>query len=282
MEYLRGAGGKLSWQQIMLGLLLFPLLGGGLILYFSVRHSDWMIGLWVVVGSVAMVVLLIGLDIRSRRKPDLQPDLLASLVPSREIVQTGDAHFALKARQQGRAILLELLVQNVFDAPRAFDLSTQVVRGSDILAQAPPVRLELAGAGLSGARVSMPLGALDRPSDVAIVVSADTRGSGGRKVRFRRRSLMWKPPAAWMNVATAAQGGAIGGAISGFSKGSVRSSPHTTLTLTVQPDGTAPPADAQARVDTRPMWAPGEAADVPKLQAAARQFFDSPGPHARG
>jgi hypothetical protein len=281
MEYLRGGeGGKLSWQQIALGLLIFPLLGGVLGLFAAGRTSERMIGVYVLLGTAVAAALLIRSDRRAARRPDAQPDVLEGLVPADEIVETGDVHFALKAKPHGSVVVLELLVQNLFDAPRTFELQAELVSDADAAAPPlPPIELGVPGAGLSAVRVTIPLAATGQRREVAIAVVADTRGEGGRRVRFARRLTMWKPPPGWVKVATAAHGGAVGGLIHGFLKGSAAHSPATTLTVTVGPAAPAPP-DARVRVKSQPIWAPGDATDATGLRAQVREFFYPAKPRA--
>jgi hypothetical protein len=284
MEYLRGvSGGKLSWQQVMLGLLIFPLIGAVPLLFTQQRPSERMICVYVIAGTAATAALLIWSELHRRRKPDLQPDVLASVVPAGEIVETGDVHFALKARPYRSAIQLELLVQNLYDAPRTFDLKAEVVAPADAkTAGLVPIAVGVAGAGVSAARILIPLGPLRQRCDLAIAILADTRGGGGRKVRFRRRQLMWKPPAMWVKVATVGHGGAIGGIIQGL-KGTPVYTAATTLTVTVGPiaGATAAAPDLQPQIDTHPLWATGDSADERTLQARVREFFHSTVPPAR-
>lgn len=177
----------LSWQQVLV-VLLFLVAGGGALITFAVGVSD---SGRISAASVAVIAILaIGLlwfwHVKANKRPDLEPDVLATIVDPRDIYQVGTAHFAVVGNPDGR---VSVFVQNLYDTRTAFRLQLLPTKGRDLLsADIPSLDVSVPPSSVVEYAMALPLKAVTAHSSVRMAIEATARADGGRRVRFAQRT----------------------------------------------------------------------------------------------
>jgi len=226
------------------------------------------VGWGLIGGSLALIPLFTWFQIRRARRRDLQPDIMGLLFDTRQQVQIGDVQLWPEAKQLGPILRVRLVLQNITDGARAFDLDLPVRAGAEALADpAIPTHVEIGPAGVSVVRIDIPLQSDGKSRTVRLGFLAKVSGRGGKQVRFCDRPLMLQKP----SLLALAGGGLGGGFIGGFL------APHAgEAFLEIRTNGleTRQSSLTRSEVEVTSIWIAGDPVDEAKLGEAARTVLE--------
>lgn len=184
----------LTWQQGCAFLCsIVALVGAFLAFGADIEDALRNIGIWILLISVPSFIGLLTMHFIAHHRRDLEPDVLAQLVPPATIMQLGDSHFWLDAAQASDRLVLRLLIQNIRDGEGEMRLTLKAKSGRDILGIADAnMRVTLTGASLNALLIPIPLSPRTSHRVIEFQVSGSCK-STGTKVRFARRTAVTKP-----------------------------------------------------------------------------------------
>jgi len=206
----------LTWQQALAVVLAFAaLIFAGLAYGGNIEppvRRVGRIGLWSI---TAAIILLLGWHNRRSKRPDLMPDVLASVYGPDGLLQLGDVHVAVRSVQSGPWLVLRLVLQNLRDGLGFLELRLQARGtgallagggGGELLAGGvPTLSCDLPGGAVVEASVVLPLRPPAAPANVTLFVSGKFHGAG-RRVRFGRRHAVTERVKPAMTLAMLAVG----------------------------------------------------------------------------
>jgi hypothetical protein len=257
------SGGKpLTWQQV-LAILVFIACFAFVVMAFG-QGADLDpvrgIGRYGIAVCAPVFVALLVWHWRATHRPDLEPDVLAQLVPPLSQMQVGRAHLFVSGQQDGRGVHLLVLVQNLCDGDGELrlNLRPKTSRGGGRLI-VPELRCQVPGTALLAARILVGVGPMDRPRTVQAYVDASF-SSSGRQVRFGRRSAVTQRVSPALTAGLLLTGAVVAGG-------------GTLLTLQLQPLPSQPdaadaaPQPEQYAWDAQVLWSPQRRAPVEQIAA---------------
>jgi hypothetical protein len=181
-----------TWQEVVLVFLGLALIGGLILAWMpDIEPGVREIGKWILAIVIPLMIVVGVSEYRRLYRKDLFPDVLATLVPPEQIFQAGDAHFAITGDQEGEALRLVCLVQNLYDSENHFRLTLRPESGGDWLAyELPELLITLPAGAVTQAKLHMPLRLADKHGALKLLISAKSKASRGRQVRFARRNAI--------------------------------------------------------------------------------------------
>jgi hypothetical protein len=231
----------LTWQQVLIVLLGFVFAVASVMLFAPSVGDDVRHGAAAVAPTSAiLIVLLYRWHVKANTRPDLEPDVLATLVDASDILQVGATHFAIVGNPDGR---LSVFVQNLYDSRTAFGLRLLPTKGRDLLvAVVPALDVSVPPSTVVEFTLALPLKTVSTPSWLKLAIEATARTDGGRKVRFARRTAATRRVRGITTAAVALIGAVYGGG-------------GTFLRVAVNPG--AAPANRAPIWSTRVVYQPG-------------------------
>jgi hypothetical protein len=267
------ANRPLTWQQILavvLGsivafMLILTVLAFAGLAFWRYRH------VFPVVAAVlaAPVPLFVAWHYVVHHRADTEPDLLARLCDPEQVLHAGDAHLCVTGGVEGEALVVVVLVQNLFAAENEVRVTLGPEAGGHLL-RSPllPLRIDVGPAGVVAAQVRIPLRTPAGPEQVKLGISAWSRAGPAetgpaRKVRFARRTALALPTDADVLI------GALGRDVRrGLAVARAVMARHATFQVEPRPRtaGRGKPCETW-RVEA--LWSPGESLEVAARRLAA-------------
>lgn len=116
-------------------------------------------------------------------KPDLLPDMLATIVPKAHILQGGRAHFFITGFELDAAARILVLAQNQFDEAGTIEFRAAPVHRMGIDATIPVLNVRIEGGALIAATLDLPVSRTS--ADCAVNLDIYAFGTAdGKQVRF--------------------------------------------------------------------------------------------------
>jgi hypothetical protein len=178
----------LTWQQVLCVLLIFAAIGFAALGFgANIEPSTRQVGYIGLATGAALFVVLLLWHLRSTRRPDIEPDVLATIVPPSGIIDFGKAHVASRIHQFGSMLWIEVCVQNLYSGAGKMNL---VFEPQGLLRRFA-LDCEIPGASVIRAGAVLPLPSVTRPQQLKIDL-AGTFVATGRRIRFGRRAYISK------------------------------------------------------------------------------------------